>query len=138
MKTRITLLLLLGVFTGRELQAQEADITGTWTMYEMAWTTGDQVEKTTEEQLKDQGMMSEYSFMADGNFKLISNMTGSGKTENMEGTWKLEGDKLTITFTMEGNSRDIVWDFEFLDDAFNVKRTSPDGSTSVVNSFKRK
>lgn len=131
-------MLLFCFFAGRELQAQEADITGTWTMVEMVWTSGDQAEKTTEDQLKDQGMMTEYSFMSDGKFKLISNMTGSGNTENMEGTWKLEGDKLTFTFTMDNNPVEIAWDFEFRDEMFDVKRSSPDGSSSVVNSFRRK
>ena len=76
--------------------------------------------------------------MSDGNLKLVSNMTGSGKLETAEGTWKLEGDKLTCSLSMNENLVDIVWDFEFKDDVINLKRTSPDGSTSVVNSFKRK
>jgi hypothetical protein len=58
--------------------------------------------------------------------------------ETVEGTWNLEGDKLTCTFMMDGTPRDIVWDFEFKDDDIYLKRTSPDGSTSVVNAFKRK
>jgi hypothetical protein len=107
-------------------------------MYEMVWTTGDQVNTTTEDQLKDQEMMSEYNFMPGGKLKLISNMTGSGNMETIEGTWKLAGDKLTCTFQREGNAADIVWDFDFRDDMMHLKRTSPDGATSVVNSFKRK
>jgi hypothetical protein len=56
----------------------------------------------------------------------------------VEGTWKLEGDKLVNTFVMGGNSRDIIWDFEFKDEVIYLKRTAPDGSTFVVNSLKRK
>ena len=138
MKVTISLFVLFCLFTGREMLAQEVDITGTWTMFEMIWTSGDEVNKTTEDQLKDEGMSSEYDFMPDGKMKLTSNMTGSGNMENVEATWKLEGDKLTCTFIMEGNSRDIVWDFEFKDDVIHLKRTAPDGSSSVVNSFKRK
>jgi hypothetical protein len=122
----------------QEIQAQEIDITGTWTMFEMTWTSGDEINKTTEDQLKDQEMMTDYFFMPDGKLKLISNMTGSGNLETVEGKWELEGDKLTCSFIMEGNPVDIVWDFEFKDDVIHLKRTSPDGSSSVVNSFKRK
>lgn len=129
---------MLFLLAGMASQAQVADISGTWTMYEMIWTSGEGVNATNEDQLKDQGMMSEYDFMPDGNLKLVSNMTGSGQMETMEGTWNLEGDKLTISFKMGENVADIVWDFELKDDHIHLKRSSPDGSTSVVNSFKRK
>ena len=98
MKITISLLLLFCLLTGKDLKAQEVDITGTWTMYEMIWTSGEEVNKTTEDQLKDEGMNTEYSFMPDGKVKLISNMTGSGNLENMEGAWKLEGEKLTFGY----------------------------------------
>jgi hypothetical protein len=58
--------------------------------------------------------------------------------EIMEGTWNLEGDKLTYSFIFEGNPVDFIWGFEFKDDVILLTRTSPDGSASVVNSFKRK
>ncbi len=135
---KISLFVLFCLFTGKGLLAQEIDITGTWTMFEMTWTNGDEVNKTTEEQLKDQVMTSDYIFMPDGKLKLISNMTGSGNLETVEGTWKLEGDKLICSLTVNENPVDISWDFEFKDDFIHLKRTSPDGSTSVLNSFKRK
>ena len=137
-KMKISLLLLFCLLTGMELQAQVSDITGTWTMFEMTWISGEEVNKTTEDQLKDQGMTTDYFIMPDGKFKLISNMTGSESSETVEGTWKLEGDKLTFSLRMDENLVDIIWDFEFKDDVINLKRTSPDGSSSVVNSFKRK
>lgn len=136
MKRIIILFLALLLIT--PLFSQEIDITGPWTMFEMIWTQGEDVNKTTEDQLKDQGMFTEYIFMADGKVKLNSNMTGSGKLEAMEGKWKLEGDKLTFSYIMDENPMDIIWDFELKDDVINLKRTFPDGSTSVVNSFKRK
>ncbi len=138
MKITISFILLFCLFTGMELLAQEIDITGTWTMYEMIWTSGDEVYPTTEDQLKDEGMTTDYFLMPGGKFKLVSNMTGSEKLETAEGTWKLEGDKLTFSFSMDENPVDITWDFEFKDDVIHLKRTSPDGSSSVVNSFKRK
>jgi hypothetical protein len=129
---------MLCLLTAKVSKAQEIDITGEWTMYEMIWTTGEQVNTTTEEQLKAEDMFSDYSFMPEGKLKLVSNMTGSGNLESMDGKWKLDGDKLTCTFVMEGIERDLVWDFESKDDSIHLIRTSPDGSTTVVNSFKRK
>ena len=135
---KIRLLILLSLLAGKAVQAQVTDITGEWAMYEMIWTTGQDQNITTEEQLKDQGMKSEYNFMPDGTLKLVSNMTGSGNMEHVEGTWKLEGNKLTCTFMMGENTADIVWDFSSEGNAIHLKRNSPDGSTSVVNSFRRK
>ena len=63
---KIKILLLLCLFAGKTVQAQVPDITGTWTMYEMTWTTGGDSNTTTEDQLKDQGMMTEYTFVPDG------------------------------------------------------------------------
>jgi hypothetical protein len=138
MKITISLFLLFCLFTAKEVLGQEVDITGDWTMFEMTWTSGDQVNTTTEDQLKAEGMFSDYFFMPEGKLKLVSNMTGSEKVETIDGTWKLEGDNLTTGFIMEGNPMDIVWGFEFKDDIIYLKRTAPDGSASVVNSFKRK
>ena len=139
MKIKISLFLMFCLFTGMELLAQEVDITGNWTMFEMTWTSGDEVNLTTEDQLKDEGMFSDYFFMPDGKLQIVSNMTSrSDQVETVDGTWKLEGDELTTGFTMEGNQMDIVWGFEFKDDIIYLKRTAPDGSTSVVNAFKRK
>lgn len=138
MKIKFCVLTVICLFAAMVIQAQDPDITGSWTMYEMIWSNGGEDNVTNEDQLKDEGMFTDYFFLADGKLTLVSNMTGSGNLENIEGKWNLEGDKLTCTFTMEGNQRDIVWDFEFKDDAFHLKRSSPDGSTSVVNSFKRK
>ena len=138
MKNKISVLLLFCLLAGMAMQAQEVDISGTWTMYEMTWSTGNDVNTTTADQMKKEGMKSEYEFTPEGKVKLVSNMTGSGNMENIDGTWKLQGDKLTFSLNLEGNLVDIVWDFEYRDDAIHLTRTSPDGATSVVNSFKRK
>jgi len=138
MKTKIKLVLLVCLFTGMAMQAQEIDISGDWTMHEMTWTSGDEVNTTTEDQLKAEGMFSDYFFISDGKLKMVSNMTGSGNIETFEGTWKLEGDQLTYSISFDGNLRDFVWGFDFKDDMIYLQRSSPDGSTTVVNSFKRK
>lgn len=138
MKNRFSVLFVFFLLAGLAIQAQDLDISGKWTMYEMTWTTGNNVNTTTSSQMKNQGMTTEYELMPEGTLKVVSNMTGSGDMENIEGTWKLEGDKLTFSLNLEGNLMDVVWDFEYRDEAIHLTRTSPDGATSVVNSFKRK
>lgn len=138
MKIKISTIVLLCLFTGMGLLAQEPDIIGDWTLFEMTWTAGDEVNTTNEDQLKDEGMFSDYFFMPDGKLKLVTNMAGSGELQTVEGAWKLEGDKLINTFEMGGSSRDLIWDFEFKEEVIYLKRTAPDGSTFVVNSLKRK
>lgn len=136
MKTKTFLLVCL--LSCSAIQAQDIDLTGTWTMFEMTWTNGQNINKTSEDQLKADGAFSDYFLMPEGKFKLVSNMTGSGNTDTYEGTWKLDGNKLVIGLSVEGNSMDIVWDLDYKDGIMNLKRTSPDGSTSVVNAFRRK
>lgn len=138
MRITISLFVLSCLFTGKGLLAQETDITGAWIMYELTWINGDQVNKTTENQLEIQAMITEYDFKSDGKLILVSNMTGSGRLETMEGSWKLDGDKLTCSYVYEENPVDVVWDFEFKDEAIHLMRSSPDGSSTVINSFKRK
>lgn len=138
MKFIVSLFTSFCILSALGIQAQDIDITGTWAIYEMIWTIGDEDNKTTEDQMKEEGMTSEYFFMPEGKLKLVSNMTGSGILETIEGTWKLEEDKLTCSFILDENPMDITWDFEFKDDAIHLKRTFPDRTTSVINSFKRK
>ena len=138
MKIKISLFVLFCLFTGRELMAQEFNITGTWTMFEMTRIRGDEVFKTTEDQLINEGVTSEYSFLPDGTFKLIGNMSDSRNLDTLEGTWTMEGDKLTCSFKFNENPVAIPYDFEFRDKYIHLKQTFPDGSTSVVNSYKRK
>jgi len=134
---KASLFLFLSLLVCMAIQAQDIDITGTWTMFEMTWTNGQDINTTTEDQLTAQGQSSDYFINPDGTFKMVSNMTGSGNLETYEGTWKLEGNKLTFGIRMGEDLRDIIWDFEFKDDVMNLKRTSPDGSISVVNRFKK-
>lgn len=139
MKITISFILVLWLFTGTDLLAQETDITGTWTIVEMTWTMGGEVNTTTEEQMKAEGMTSEYQFQPEGKLTLITNMAmRSPELQTIEGTWTLEADKLTTGLVMDGNPVEIAWGFEFSDEMIHLTRTSPDGSATVINSFKRK
>lgn len=138
MKITISFILVFCLLAGTELLAQEVDLTGSWTICEMTWNMGDEVNTTTEEQMKAEGMTSEYHFKPEGKLTLVTNMAmGNPELQTIEGTWRLDADKLITGFERDGNLREITWDFEFKDGMFHLKRTSPDGSATVVNSFKR-
>lgn len=137
MKTILFLLLFFLSFTSTRAQTQ--DLTGTWFMFEYTWTNDQGTQKTTEDQIKADGGVTEYIFTDDGNFKITSNMADEASgMETYEGTWKLEGDQLMLKLSMGGQSVDLVWNVEFKDNMLNLSRKSPDGSVSVINSFKRK
>jgi hypothetical protein len=136
MKTYV--LVILCILAVTVSKAQVVDLTGTWTMFEMAYVKSDGTQKMTEDQMKANGSFTDYSFMEEGKFKLISNMTGSGTQETAEGTWKLAENKLTTTLKIGEQMMDIVWNFEFKDNVMKLSRTSPDGSLTIVNSFRKK
>jgi len=136
MKT--TVLLLLCFLSFNASRAQDIDLTGTWTMFEMTYVSDQGNQVMTEDQMKAEGAVSEYFFMEEGKFKVISNMSGSGTLDTYEGTWKLSDEKLTLSLNIGDRLMDVVWNFEYKDEAMNLSRTSPDGSMTIINSFRRK
>ena len=136
MKT--TVLLLLCFLSFNSSRAQDIDLKGTWTMFEMTYVSDQGNQVMTEDQMKAEGAVSEYFFMEEGKFKVISNMSGSGTLDTYEGTWKLSDEKLTLSLNIGERLMDVVWNFEYKDEAMNLSRTSPDGSMTIINSFRRK
>jgi hypothetical protein len=136
MKT--TALLLLSFLFFPSSFSQIVDLTGTWTEFEMTYVSGNDTQKMTEDQMKTDGSVTEFVFLNEGKFKQSSNMSGSGTMDTYEGTWKLEGDKLSLTLNVGGRIMDLVWDVEYKDNVLNLSRTSPDGSLTIINSFRRK
>ena len=65
-------------------------------------------------------------------------MSGSGTLDTHEGTWKFAENKLTITLKINDNLVDIIWSAEFKDNAMILSRTSPDGSMTITNTFRKK
>jgi hypothetical protein len=136
MKKSILLFLILPVFYG--LKAQAPDLTGTWGIFEITYTTPQGNQVMTEEQMKADNSFSDYYLMQDGALKMVSNQTGSGTTDTYEGTWKFTDGKFTTSIKMGERVIDIVWDAELKDNILNLKRTSPDGSITIVNRFRKK
>ncbi len=137
MKT--ALLFLLCILSYAASKAQNAALNGTWTMFEYSWTNDQGKQTTTEDQIKADGGVTEYLFTDDGNFKLTSNMADeSTGTATYEGTWKFEEGKLMLKLKMGEQLVDVVWNAEIKDNILNLTRSSPDGSVTVVNSFRKK
>jgi hypothetical protein len=137
MKT--TLLLLICFLSYAASKAQNAALTGIWTMFEYSWTNDQGKQLTTEDQIKADGGVTEYVFTDDGNFKLTSNMADeSTGMATYEGIWKFEEGKLMLKMKMGEQLVDLVWNAEIKDNILNLTRSSPDGSVTVVNSFRKK
>jgi|GEM_PF-3249132 len=137
MKTR--LLLLLCFLSYSALNGQNETLTGTWTMFEYSWTNDQGKQTTSEDQIKADGGVTEYLFMDDGNFKLTSNMADeSTGMATYEGTWKFEEGKLMLKMKMGEQLVDLDWNAEIKDKILNLSRSSPDGSVTIVNLFRRK
>ena len=137
MKTTVFLVLSLLFFSGS--RAQDVDLTGTWTMFEMTHVTDQGIQKMTEDQMKANSAVTDYFFMKGGKFKQTSNMADeSGTMDTYEGTWKLNGNKLTLHLKIGEALMNLIWNVEFKDNVLNLSRTSPDGSFTIKNSFRRK
>jgi hypothetical protein len=137
MKTALLFLLCLLSYTVSK--AQNTTLNGTWTMFEYSWTNDQGKQTTNEDQIKADGGITEYLFTDDGNFKLTSNMADeSTGTATYEGTWKFEEGKLMLKLKMGEQLVDVEWNAEIKDNILNLTRSSPDGSVTVVNSFRRK
>ncbi|MBN1133069.1 MAG: lipocalin family protein [Bacteroidales bacterium] len=119
-------------------EAQDKNLTGTWNIIECAYTTADGTEPIMVDEIAAGTAISDYAFMEDGTYKLVTNMSGSGTTDTYDGTWNTSGNKLIMTLTVNGQSMEIEWVYEFKEDILVLSRTSPDGNMSVANSFRKK
>lgn len=137
-KMKKTVFLLLCILSFSSLKAQIPDLTGTWTMFEMTYVSDQGTQKMTEDQMKENGAFVEFFFIEEGKFRQTGNMSGSGKTESQEGTWKLEGDQLMLTLKIGDQKMDLTWKAEYKNNALNLSRTSPDGSMTIINTFRKK
>ena len=135
---RTIILLLICFLSFPALKSQIPDLTGTWTMFEMTYVSDQGTQKMTEEQMKAEGAVTEMFFMEAGKFRQTSNMSGSGTLDTYEGTWKLDGNQVVLTLKIGDRMMDVVWKAEFRDNALNLSRTSPDGSLTIINTFRKK
>ena len=136
MKTIFTLLVFsMATFLSG---AQDRSLVGTWNIIECAYLSNGQTQKIMEDQIKSGEAITDYVFMADGKYKLTSNMSGSGTMDTYEGTWNTTDSLLKMTLTIENQNMEIVWNYVLKDNKLMLSRTSPDGNVKVTNSFMKK
>jgi len=119
-------------------QAQEKGLIGTWNIIECAYITSNGTEKVMDEQVKAGTAITDYMFIEDSKYKMSSNMSGSGTMDTYEGSWKTSDNDLTMTLTVDNQQMEVVWKYEFRENVLVLSRTSPDGTITVANSFKKK
>lgn len=111
---------------------------GTWGITACAYVSQGGTQNVFVNEIKNGQAVTDFFFMKDGKFKQTSNMSGTGTLDTYEGTWKTSGTKLIITLLIGGSQADVDYTFEQKGDVLILTRTSPDGSMSIVNTFRKK
>jgi hypothetical protein len=120
------------------LKAQNVDLKGTWTMFQMVYIVGDNTQTMTEDMLNANKSFTDLFIMEGSKFKQTSNMSGSGTTDTFEGTWRIEGNKIIFSLLVNNQSTDVDYTWEMKEKSLILTRTSPDGSMKIVSSYKKK
>ena len=117
---------------------QGINLDGNWGITECAHVIQGVTQKIFVDEIKNGQAITDFFFMKEGKFKQTSNMSGSGTMDTYEGTWKITGTKLIITLLVSGSLADVDYTCEQKGDLLILTRKSPDGSMSIVNTFKKK
>lgn len=140
MRTLVLLIISTFIFCANcsKEQEQQTTIEGTWGIIDLTYKTPDGTQKVMEAEIKNGTATTDFYFMKDGKFKQTSNMSGSGTLETYDGTWTLNGSKLIITLSLQGQLVDVDYMCELKNELLVLTRTSPDGKMSIINTFKKK
>ncbi len=140
MRTLVFLIISTFIFSANcsKEQEQQINIEGTWGIVDLTYKTPDGTQKVMEAEIKNGSATTDFYFMKDGKFKQTSNMSGSGTLETYDGTWTLNGSKLIITLSLQGQLVDVDYACELKNELLVLTRTSPDGKMSIINTFKKK
>lgn len=140
MRTLVLLIISTFIFCANcsKEQEQQTTIEGTWGIVDLTYKTPDGTQKVMEAEIKNGTATTDFYFMKDGKFKQTSNMSGSGMLETYDGTWTLNGSKLIITLSLQGQLIDVDYMCELKNELLVLTRTSPDGKMSIINTFKKK
>lgn len=140
MRTLVLLIISTFIFCAdcSKEQEQQTTIEGTWGIIDLTYKTPDGTQKVMEAEIKNGTATTDFYFMKDGKFKQTSNMSGSGMLETYDGTWTLNGSKLIITLSLQGQLIDVDYMCELKNELLVLTRTSPDGKMSIINTFKKK
>ena len=126
-------------FTGSmlTLKAQDTNLIGTWNIIEFTMSNGDNINKTTEDQLNENKSVWDLYLKEDGSLKQTSNMR-TGINETQEGTWKITNGNLILTLKFDNRDITIEYGYRLVDDVLALKRSNPTGTTSVETKFRKK
>ncbi len=140
MRTLVLLIIAAFIFCANcsKEQEQQKTIEGTWGIVDLTYKTPDGTQKVMDAEIKNGTATTDFYFMKDGKFKQTSNMSGSGTLETYDGTWTLNGSKLIITLSLQGQLVDVDYMCELKNELLVLTRTSPDGKMSIINTFKKK
>lgn len=119
-------------------KAQVSDLIGTWSVFEMTHVSGQDSQKTTEDQFKAEGAFQDYYFMEEGKFKQTGNLSGSGSVSTQEGTWKIMDNKVIMTLQLGERKMDVDYTYELKENTLYLTRTSPDGNMKVIMALRKK
>lgn len=135
---RIIILVFFSIAIFSISYAQDKELIGTWTMFEMTSVKDQGTEKMTEDQMKANGSVTDFFFMEKGKFKQTSNMSGSGTLDTYEGTWKIAENKLVITLRLGERNIDVDYTYELKENKLVLTQTSPDGTMKIVSTYRKK
>ncbi len=138
MYMKTTVVLLLCWLTTSVSEAQEVNLTGTWSMFEISYQTDKGTQKTTEEQLKAKGSVTDFHFMDKGNFRQTSKLSGSGAMDTYNGTWKIAGNKLIVTLNLGEQKVDQDYTYKLEENRLTLTRTNHDGTIKIISSYMAK
>lgn len=131
----VFLLLVAGISPAK---SQNSGLPGTWSIIQCAYIKGADTTKVMDEEIRSGAAVTDYIFTEDGKYKMTSNMSGSGTTDTYEGSWKTSDDDLVTTITVNNQPMEIVWKYALKDNKLVLSRTSPDGTLTIANSFRKK
>jgi len=134
MKPLLFILFFIGILVNK---TQDSNIIGTWNIIEFTMTNGDNVNKTTKEQLIENKSVWDLYFMEDGTLKQTSNMR-TGETETQEGTWKITDGNLIFMLKFNNSDFTIEYHYEHKNEILTLKRGNPMGTMDIETTFKKK
>ena len=134
MKPLLFILFFIGILANK---TQDSNIIGTWNIIEFTMTNGDNVNKSTKEQLIENKSVWDLYFKEDGTLKQTSNMR-TGESETQEGTWKITDGNLVLILKFNNRDITIKYDYELKNETLTLKRGNPMGTMDIETKFKKK
>lgn len=121
-KTALTvLLLILFALSCDENSAgpEEEELVGTWNAVKIVMTDRNNTDRVVD--IVDEGVTAEMTFEADGTYRLLVMRPGEPGLD-VVGTWKTEGDELTVKWTIEPFTNTWQFDMELDGDRLFLSR----------------